>query len=225
MILCAACNNNKISKLLPLNGIFVYNILVIYRKHTLKKPNTKQRLIIGISGASGIQYGVRLLEILKPTEIETLLIVSKAAHQVRHYEIEISAKELEALADVVIPFEDIACSIASGSYKTMGMIIAPCSMHTLAEIAHGFANNAMTRAADVILKERRKLVLMPRETPLHQVHLENMLKVTQMGGIIAPPVPAFYNKPYTIADLIDHSIGRVLDLFDLDLGLVKRWRE
>lgn len=189
------------------------------------KSSTKQRLIIGISGASGIQYGVRLLEVLKPTEIETILIVSKAAQQVRHYEIDISAKALEELADITIPFDDIACSIASGSYKTMGMIIAPCSMHTLAEIAHGFANNAMTRAADVILKERRKLVLMPRETPLHQAHLENMLKITQMGGIIAPPVPAFYTKPKSIADLIDHSIGRVLDLFDVELGLVKRWKD
>lgn len=185
----------------------------------------KPRLIIGISGASGIQYGVRLLEVLKPLPIQTLLIVSKAAQQVRHYEIDISAHELDALADIVVPFEDIACQAASGSYKTLGMIIAPCSMHTLAEIAHGFANNAMTRAADVVLKERRKLVLMPRETPLHQVHLENMLKVTQMGGIIAPPVPAFYTKPKTIADLIDHSIGRVLDLFDLDVGLVRRWKE
>lgn len=190
----------------------------------MKNTSATQQLIIGISGASGIQYGIRLLEVLKPTDIKTLLIVSKAAQQVRHYETEISAKDLEALADNVIPFDDIACAVASGSYKTMGMIIAPCSMHTLAEIAHGFASNAMTRAADVILKERRKLVLLPRETPLHQVHLENMLKVTQMGGIISPPVPAFYNKPQTISDLIDHTIGRALDLFDLDLGLVKRWK-
>ena len=186
----------------------------------------KQKLIIGISGASGIQYGVRLLKVLGPTSIETQLIVSKAAEQVRHYEMDLSAKELQQLADVNISFNDIACRPASGSYKNLGMIIAPCSMHTLAEIAHGISSNALTRTADVMLKERRKLILMVRESPLHEVHLENMLKVTKMGGIIAPPIPAFYNRPESIEDLINHSVGRALDLLDLDIdfGLVKRWQ-
>ena len=153
------------------------------------------RIIIGISGASGIQYGTRLLELLKPTPIETHLIITKAAQQVRQYESEYSAQDIIALADKHYPFQDIACSVASGSYQTLGMIVAPCSMHTLAEIAYGLGSNALTRAADVILKERRKLVLLTRETPLTSAHLENMLKVTQMGGIIAPPVPAFYQQP------------------------------
>lgn len=183
-----------------------------------------ERLIIGISGASGIQYGIRLLELLKDLPVESHLIVTKAAQQVRHYETDISNDELLALADKHYHIDDIACSLASGSYCTMGMIVAPCSMHTLAEIAHGMGSNALTRAADVILKERRKLVLMARETPLHATHLENMLKITQMGGIIAPPVPAFYTKPETLDDIINHSIGRVLDLFDIDLELVKRWK-
>jgi len=196
------------------------------REHDFLKSEkqTPVRLIIGISGASGIQYGIRLLEVLKDLPIESHLIVTKAAQQVRHYETEISSEDLLALADKHYHIDDIACSLASGSYHTIGMIVAPCSMHTLAEIAHGIAGNALTRAADVILKERRKLVLLPRETPLHMAHLENMLKITQMGGIIAPPVPAFYNKPTTLDDIINHSVGRVLDLFDIEVNLVKRWK-
>jgi 4-hydroxy-3-polyprenylbenzoate decarboxylase len=185
---------------------------------------SKARLIIGITGASGIQYGIRLLEILQPTEIETHLIVTKSAQQVRAHETSLSAKALTDLADVQYPIDDIGCAVASGSYQTLGMIIAPCSMHSLSEIANGLASNALTRAADVILKERRKLILLVRETPLHQVHLENMLKVTQMGGIIAPPVPAFYQQPKTIDDIINHTLGRVLDLFDLDVVTIKRWQ-
>ncbi len=185
----------------------------------------KQRLVIGISGASGIQYGIRLLELLQPTTIETHLIISKAAQQVRHYETDMSANAITQLADVNIAFDDISCCLASGSYKTLGMIIAPCSMHSLAEIASGVTSNALTRAADVVLKERRRLVLMVRESPLHLGHLENMQKVTQMGGIIAPPVPAFYTKPQTIEDIINHSVGRVLDLFDIELDIVKRWHD
>lgn len=187
------------------------------------KNESKPRLIIGISGASGLCYGIRLLEVLKPLAIETHLIMSKSAKLVRGYESPISYEEISALADKTHAFQDVACALASGSFKTMGMIIAPCSMHTLAEIAHGFGANALTRAADVILKDRRKLVLMVRESPLHAAHLENMLKVTQMGGIIAPPVPAFYNNPQSIEDIIDHSVGRVLDLFDIETDLVKRW--
>lgn len=185
--------------------------------------NTVPRLIVGISGASGFQYGVALLQKLKAMPIETHLLVSKSAHQVRHVEMDISTSELKTLADVTHPIDDIACSLASGSYLTLGMIVAPCSMKTLAEIAHGISSNALTRAADVVLKERRRLVLMVRETPLNQAHLENMLKVTQMGGIIAPPVPAFYNKPKTIDDIIDHSVSRVLDLFDINSSTLKRW--
>jgi len=183
------------------------------------------RLIIGISGSSGIIYGVRLLQVLQAMPVETHLVVSKAAHLTRSYETSISAEELKSLADVYHPCADIAASIASGSYKTLGMVIAPCSMKTLGEIAHGIAGNLLTRAADVVLKERRRLVLMPRESPLHLGHLQNMVAITQMGGIICPPVPAFYNKPQTIDDLVNDSIGRVLDLFDLDCGLVRRWGE
>lgn len=183
------------------------------------------RLIIGISGSSGIIYGIRLLQILKNLPVETHLVVSKAGQLTRAYETELSAAELKALADVYHPCADISASIASGSFKTLGMIIAPCSMKTLGEIAHGISSNLLSRAADVVLKERRKLVLMPRETPLHLGHLNNMVSITQMGGIICPPVPAFYTKPQSIADLVDDTVGRVLDLFDLDSGLVKRWGE
>lgn len=183
------------------------------------------RLIIGISGSSGIIYGIRLLQVLQKLPIETHLVISKAGQLTRAYETQMSAAELKALADVYHPCTDLTASIASGSFKTMGMIIAPCSMKTLGEIAHGISSNLLTRAADVILKERRKLVLLPRETPLHLVHLNNMVSITQMGGIICPPVPAFYNHPQNIDDIVNDTVGRVLDLFDLDCGLVKRWGE
>ena len=183
----------------------------------------KSRLIIGISGASGIIYGIRLLELLKPTEIETHLVVSKAAQVTRAAELAFTAKQLHGLADVYYSVMDLGAAISSGSFKTLGMIIAPCSMRTLAEIASGVTSNLLTRAADVVLKERRRLVLMTRESPLHAGHLENMLKVTNLGGIIAPPVPAFYNQPQTLDDIVNHSVGRVLDLFDIDVGCVQRW--
>jgi 4-hydroxy-3-polyprenylbenzoate decarboxylase len=185
----------------------------------------KSRLIIGISGSSGIIYGIRLLQILKELSIETHLVVSKAGHLTRAYETKLSAPELRALADVYHKCSDISASIASGSFKTLGMIVAPCSMNTLGEIAHGLSSNLLTRAADVVLKERRRLVLLPREAPLHLGHLNNMVQVTQMGGIIYPPVPAFYHQPKTIDELVDDTVGRVLDLFALDSGLVKRWKE
>jgi 4-hydroxy-3-polyprenylbenzoate decarboxylase len=184
---------------------------------------TKKRMIIGISGASGIVYGIRLLKVLQSSDIETHLVMSKFAELTRLAEVDITSKALRDLADVVYPISDLGAAISSGSYQTMGMIIAPCSMKTLAEIATGMAGNLLSRAADVILKERRRLVLMVRESPLHTVHLENMLKVTQMGGIIAPPVPAFYNRPETLDDIVNHSVGRVLDLFDVETDLVKRW--
>lgn len=185
----------------------------------------KQRLIIGITGSSGIIYGIRLLEVLQAMDIETHLVVSRAGQLTRAYETQLNLTSLKALADVYHPCTDIAASIASGSFKTMGMIIAPCSMNSLAEIAHGISNTLLSRAADVVLKERRRLVLIPRESPLHLGHLKNMTRVTEMGGIICPPVPAFYNKPTTIMDLVDDTVGRVLDLFDIDSNLSPRWGE
>ena len=185
----------------------------------------KSRLIIGISGASGIIYGIRLLQVLQSLPIETHLVVSKAALLARAYETDISAAELKSLASVYHRCSDIAAPIASGSFKTMGMIIAPCSMNTLGEIAHGIASSLLTRAADVVLKERRRLVLMPRESPLHLGHLQNMVAVTQMGGIMCPPVPAFYHKPQSIMDLVNDNIARVLSLFDVDSGLLQPWGE
>lgn len=183
------------------------------------------RLIIGMSGSSGIIYGIRLLEILKTMPVETHLVMSKAAQLTRNYETSIGIDALKSLADVYHRFTDIAAPIASGSFKTLGMIIAPCSMNTLGEIANSLSSNLLTRAADVVLKERRRLVLMPRETPLHLGHLQNMVKITQMGGIICPPVPAFYHQPASIDDIINDSVGRVLDLFNLECGGMKRWGE
>ncbi|MBA2652841.1 MAG: UbiX family flavin prenyltransferase [Tatlockia sp.] len=185
----------------------------------------KNRIIIGISGASGIIYGIRLLECLKQCEIETHLIVSKAAQQTRAYECDLSAAALNELADKYYNINDIAAALSSGSFQNLGMIIAPCSMRTLANITCGNTDNLLTRAADVVLKERRRLILMVRESPLHLGHLKNMVAVTEMGAIIVPPVPAFYTKPNTIDDLVNHTVGRVLDLFEIDLGLVHRWGE
>lgn len=182
-----------------------------------------KRIIIGISGASGFQYGFKALELLKNLEIESHLVVSKGAELTRQYETAISEEQLFALADVVHPIYNLGASIASGSFKTIGMLIAPCSMRTLASVAHGFSDSLLARAADVVLKERRKLVLMVRETPLHLTHLDNMRKVTEMGGIIFPPVPALYHQPKSVEDIITHSVSRALDLFDLDLEIT-RWQ-
>jgi len=184
----------------------------------------KQRLIIGISGASGIIYGIRLLEILKNTAVETHLVISKSAELTRAAETDLTSKQLRDLADVCYAPADLAAAISSGSYQTIGMIIAPCSMRSLAEIANGVTSTLLTRAADVVLKERRRLVLLVRESPLHAGHIENMLKVTHMGGIIAPPVPAFYNQPQTLDDIVNHTVGRVLDLFNIQADFVKRWK-
>lgn len=181
------------------------------------------RIIIGISGASGAAYGVTCLKALKQAGVETHLVVSRTSQITLTHETGMSLKEAHALADVSHNIGDLSASIASGSFKTLGMIIAPCSMRSLAEIAHGASSNLLTRAADVILKERRKLVLLARETPLTSAHLRNMLAVTEMGGIIAPPMPALYNKPETIDDMVRHTVGRVLDLFDIEHDLVKRW--
>ncbi|MSP88720.1 MAG: UbiX family flavin prenyltransferase [Alphaproteobacteria bacterium] len=182
------------------------------------------RLIVGITGASGVIYGVRLLEILHKLPIETHLVMSRSAEVALAHETDLKRAHVERLADVVHSVQDMAAAISSGSFRTLGMVVAPCSMRTLAEIATGVTTTLLTRAADVTLKERRRLVLMVRETPLHQVHLRNMLTVTEMGAIVAPPVPAFYAKPKTLEAMIDHSLGRVLDLFDLDSGTVRRWK-
>ena len=183
----------------------------------------QRRLIIGISGASGIIYGIRLLQILRQTPIETHLVMSKSAELTLGYEMDLPLAEVHALADQVHAIKNVGASIASGSFPTMGMIIAPCSVRSMSEIASGITSSLLTRAADVVLKERRKLVLMVRETPFHTGHLRTMTALSEMGAIVAPPLPAFYSKPQSIDDLVNHSVGRVLDLFDIDAGLVKRW--
>lgn len=187
--------------------------------------STRRRLIVGISGATGIVYGIRLLETLRQLDVESHLVVSKAGELSRAYETSLSAADLRKLADVVYRPADVGAAIASGSFRTMGMIVAPCSVRTLSEIATGVTGTLLTRAADVCLKERRRLVLMFRETPLHAGHLKSMLAVTEAGGIIAPPVPAFYNRPQTLEEMVDHTIARVLDLFDLDSPHAARWGE
>ncbi|MDP3560201.1 MAG: UbiX family flavin prenyltransferase [Legionellaceae bacterium] len=183
------------------------------------------RIIIGISGSSGIIYGVRLLEVLRTLPIETHLVITKSGHLTRTFETSYSVDDMKALADHYYANQDITACLASGSFQTMGMIVAPCSMKTLAEIAHGIGSTLLTRAADVVLKERRRLVLLPREAPLHLGHLQNMVQVTQMGGIIFPPVPAFYHQPETIADLVEDTVTRVLDLFQIHVPGTKRWKE
>ncbi len=183
-----------------------------------------KRLIVGMSGASGVIYGIRLLEVLQQEEgIETHLVMSEAAKLNIGVETDRTANEVKALANEVHSNKDIAASIASGSFKTDGMIIAPCAIKTLSAVANSYADSLIVRAADVVLKERRRLVLVPRETPLHTGHCELMMKASQIGAIIAPPMPAHYIKPKTIDDLVDHHVGRLLDLFDLDPGLVNRW--
>lgn len=189
-----------------------------------KTRNEKeQRLIIGISGASGIVYGVKLLQLLQATPIKTHLVMSKSAELTLGYEMDIKLAQVHALADEVYAVKNIGAAISSGSFPTMGMIVAPCSVRTMAEVASGITSTLLTRAADVVLKERRKLVLMVRETPFHTGHLRSMTALSEMGAIIAPPLPAFYNRPETIDDLVTHSVGRVLDLFDIDCPAVKRW--
>jgi len=184
-----------------------------------------RRLIVAITGASGAIYGVRLLEALRASGgVESHLVISSAGVMTAQQELDMRRADIEALADVVHNARDIGATIASGSFRSAGMVIAPCSMKTLASIAHGLADNLVARAADVILKERRRLVLVARETPLNLAHLRNMTAVTEMGGIVFPPVPAFYSRPETLDDIVNHTVGRLLDLFDLPHGgLVKRW--
>jgi 4-hydroxy-3-polyprenylbenzoate decarboxylase len=183
------------------------------------------RLIVGISGASGVIYGVRLLQLLRNAGVQTHLVMSKTAEVTFAYETELKIADVKALADKTHAIDDMAASISSGSFRTMGMIVAPCSMRSMSEIASGVTTTLLTRAADVTLKERRKLVLMVRETPLHTGHLRSMTALSEMGAIIAPPVPAFYTKPETLEDMIDHTVGRALDLFDIDVGVAHRWGE
>lgn len=185
---------------------------------------TANRIIVGISGASGIIYGIRMLEVLRAAGVETHLVISKAAEMTLAYESDLKAKDLREMADVFHPQTDIGASISSGSFPTMGMVIAPCSIRTMSEIATGITGSLMSRAADVVLKERRRLVLAIRETPLHTGHLRTMLQLSEMGAIIAPVMPAFYNRPQTLDDIVNHSVGRMLDLFGIEADFVKRWK-
>jgi len=187
------------------------------------EKNNIRRFIVAITGASGAVYGIRLLEVLRELKIETHLIISKSANITISTETEWKIKDIIALADYNHNQSDIAASISSGSFKTSGMIIAPCSMKTLSAIACGYDDNLISRAAGVMMKEQRKLALMVRETPLSPIHLENMLKLAKIGVSICPPIPAFYNNPSSIDDLVNHSVTRVLDLFDIDVNLTKRW--
>ena len=187
--------------------------------------DTPQRFILGISGASGVIYGIRMLQILQEKPIETHLVISKSAEITIAYETDWKAAKVKELADVVYPAADIGAAISSGSFKTMGMVIAPCSVRSMGEIASGVTSSLLSRAADVVLKERRRLVLMLRETPFHAGHIRQMQTVTEMGAIVAPPVPAFYARPKSIEEMVDQTIGRTLDLFDIDIGVTKRWGE
>jgi flavin prenyltransferase len=195
------------------------------QKTAKRKPTDDQakRLIVGISGASGAIYGVRLLELLRGTEIETHLIVSRSARTTLAAETSWKLADVEALADVVHSNQDLGAACSSGSFHNLGVIIAPCSVKTMSEIATGVTANLMSRAADVALKERRRVVLMLRETPLHLGHIRSMAAVTEAGAIVYPPVPAFYAHPQSLDEMIDHTLGRLLDLFEIDLGLVRRW--
>lgn len=183
------------------------------------------RLIVGMSGASGVIYGVRLLEAIRTLpDVESHLVMSNGAKLNIALETEMQVKEVEALADVVHSDQNLAATIASGSYPTDGMIIAPCSMKTLSGVVNSYAEHLVVRAADVVMKEHRRLVLVPRETPLHVGHCRLLYEAAQMGAVIVPPMPAFYNDPQSVDDIIKHTVGRLLDLFGIDSGLVKRWQ-
>jgi 4-hydroxy-3-polyprenylbenzoate decarboxylase len=183
------------------------------------------RLIVGISGASGVVYGIRMLEALNRLGVESHLVMSRSAEVTLACETDLKVAQVRELASVAYPIQDIGAAISSGSFRTLGMVVAPCSIRTMSEIATGVTSTLLTRAADVVLKERRRLVLMVRETPLHLGHLRTMTALAEMGAIIAPPVPALYARPESVDALIDHTVGRILDMFDLDAGLVRRWGE
>jgi 4-hydroxy-3-polyprenylbenzoate decarboxylase len=188
---------------------------------TAKNP---KRLIVGISGASGIIYGIRMLEVLRQAEVETHLVMSKSAELTLVYETDLKPKDVRAMATHFHAVSDIGASISSGSFATMGMVIVPCSVRSMSEIAAGTTGTLLSRAADVVLKERRRLVLAFRETPIHAGHLRTMTALSDMGAIIAPIVPAFYNRPKTLDDIINHTVGRLLDLFAIETKIVKRWK-
>ncbi len=183
------------------------------------------RLIVGISGASGVIYGVRALQALADSGVETHLVVSKSAEMTLGYETDIKPADVRTMATHYHPIGDVGASIASGSFRTMGMLILPCSVRTMSEIATGVTSTLLTRAADVVVKERRRLVLALRETPLHTGHLRTMTQLSEMGAVIAPIVPGMYARPQSIDQMIDHSVGRLLDQFDIDAGLAHRWRD
>ncbi|MBU6329828.1 MAG: UbiX family flavin prenyltransferase [Acidobacteria bacterium] len=187
------------------------------------RSSQRPRMVVAITGASGTLFGVEMLNALRRLDVESHLVVSKAGSMTRAYETDLSAEDLRDLADHSYAYTDIAAPIASGSFRTMGMVVVPCSVRTMSDIAHGTTSCLTSRAADVMLKERRRLVLMVRETPLHTGHLRSMLTLSEMGAIIAPPVPAFYTRPETLDDLVRHTVGRVLDLFDLDTSDFPRW--
>ena len=190
-----------------------------------KVQPVRKRFVVAITGASGHIYGIRLLEALRELNCETHLVMSKSAMVALAYEMDIKVKEIHECADHVYSNDDVAAAISSGSFRTNGMFIAPCSAKTLGEITSGACGTLVSRAADVMLKERRRLVLLFRETPLHHGHCRNIVTATEMGAIVMPPVPAFYSRPQTVDDIVNHTVGRALDLFELDLGIVKRWRE
>jgi len=190
----------------------------------LAASSPPKRIIVAISGASGAIYGVRLLQLLgEMPQVETHLTVSAAGLLNLQHELDMSRQQIEALADVVYPVHDVGAALASGSFQCNGMVVAPCSMRTLGSIAHGLSDNLITRASDVMLKERRRLILMVREVPLNLAHLRNMISVTEMGGVIFPPTPGFYQRPKTLAEMVDHTVNRVIDLLGLPQAHVPRW--
>jgi 4-hydroxy-3-polyprenylbenzoate decarboxylase len=189
----------------------------------MNRKQRRKRLVVGVSGATGAIYALRLLQVLRDLAVESHLVITKAAQMTIACETGLSIRDLRSLADVNYAAGDVGAAIASGSFRTMGMVVIPCSMHTLGEIASCATSNLLTRAADVCLKERRRVVLLARETPLHAGHLKAMLAATEAGAVIFPPVPAFYARPQSVAEIVDHTISRVLDLFDLETGLIDRW--
>lgn len=191
---------------------------------TASGTSQRPRLIIGISGASGVIYGVRALEMLRASGVETHLVITKSAEMTMGYELQRKPRDVRELADVAYAATDVGAAISSGSFLTVGMLIVPCSIRTMSEIATGVTSSLLTRAADVVLKERRRLVLGLRETPLHTGHLRTMTTVSEIGAVVAPLVPAFYNEPATVEDIVDHSVGRLLDLFGIETGHVRRWK-